>query len=54
MDAERAKDTPARNPDDAAFGDELIDILGDTLEMLKEMAAEAGVELDALRFRYSA
>ena len=48
MELERGKEAPLRELDEESFGEELIDTLTDTVEMLREMAAEAGVDLDAL------
>ncbi len=48
MDLERAQEAPPRALDDESFGEELIDILTDTVEMLREMVTEAGVDLEAL------
>lgn len=48
MELERANEAPPRELDDESFGDELLDILTDTVEMLREMAEEAGVDLEAL------
>lgn len=47
MEAERVKEASTRGSDDTPLGDELLEILGDTLELLREMAAESGMDLDA-------
>lgn len=48
MELERANEAPAQEADDQTFGDELLDILTDTVEMLREMAVESSVDLEAL------
>lgn len=48
MELERDQEAPPDELDEASLGDELLDILTDTVEMLREMATEAGVDLDAL------
>jgi hypothetical protein len=48
MDERRSDDDSVRDAANAEFWEQLSDILNETMEMLKEMAAEAGVDLDAL------
>lgn len=48
MKIERAREAPTRSRDDTSLGDELLEIFGDTLEVLGEMAAESGVNVDVL------
>ncbi|MCX7707693.1 MAG: hypothetical protein N2204_06775 [Anaerolineae bacterium] len=48
MEVERAREASTHGRDDTSLGDEVLEILDDTLEMLKEMAAESGVDLNAV------